>query len=315
MYLQAFGEILTDALTVNPAIASIPSASAILDASNYTFRAVTLGKDAQGFNYHAHTISSIDGGIANSGKVLIQSYETGSSSYAVSATHLSLSSTYVSSLPNYPAITDTRLERGSTKHLDIEGSPNLGHYPNIAVDPDLSIYWNVLGGYPPSGTVGEYLYFSGGSFLFSGVLSSFYNTNGLIDKNGYIVVSSKISDVGPPDSVYNEGLISVSNVSYSPGVFALKNKIFNGDAACLAAFGGVNHVGIYCIDLKAMLSQGLIPPYSWDALNNNILYKLVAKVTVVDNIMAHKDISGVSPGLELLATLGSPTISCRFNFI
>ena len=59
MITQGFGEILTDVMTVNPALESLPTASSILDASNYTFQAVTFGKEAAGFNgFHAHAIVS-----------------------------------------------------------------------------------------------------------------------------------------------------------------------------------------------------------------------------------------------------------------
>jgi hypothetical protein len=56
MYTEGFGEILTTILTTNPELSSVPSASAILDTSNYTFQAVTFGKDAEGFSHHAHTV-------------------------------------------------------------------------------------------------------------------------------------------------------------------------------------------------------------------------------------------------------------------
>ena len=42
MFTQGFGEVLTDLLTTNPALADLPSASAILDTSNYTFNAITF---------------------------------------------------------------------------------------------------------------------------------------------------------------------------------------------------------------------------------------------------------------------------------
>ena len=58
MFTKGFGEILVDALTVNPALQELPSVSAILDTSNYTFNAITYGKDAEGYNFHGHTISS-----------------------------------------------------------------------------------------------------------------------------------------------------------------------------------------------------------------------------------------------------------------
>ena len=59
MFVQGFGEVLTDALTVNPALADLPAASSILDTSNFTFQAVAFGKDTGGFTHHAHAISSI----------------------------------------------------------------------------------------------------------------------------------------------------------------------------------------------------------------------------------------------------------------
>ena len=85
MFTQGFGEVLTDLLTINPALADLPSASAILDTSNYTFNAITYGKDAQGFNFHGHTVSSTqyvdanssldvsgyNGGYASSGGILL----------------------------------------------------------------------------------------------------------------------------------------------------------------------------------------------------------------------------------------------------
>ena len=58
MILNSFGEILAQVMSTNPALGSIPTASAILDVSNYTFQAITLGKDADGFKYHAHIINS-----------------------------------------------------------------------------------------------------------------------------------------------------------------------------------------------------------------------------------------------------------------
>ena len=300
MYLQAFGEVITDALTVNPALGDIPSASAILDTSNYTFQAVTFGKDSQGFQYHAHSVSTIEGpGDYNGGQVIIQSYEDSSvSSYYVSSTHLAVAD-YVSSLPSYPAITDTRLERGSTSVSSF--SPNLGHYTNIAIDSSLpeagwanpSNAWNVAGSYPPPGNIGEYIFLdNSGVQLFSGTLSSHYNDNQLVDVNGYIKVSDTIYSADSTN--FDEGSFLVSTVSYPTGSFRLKTRLAMGDAASLAAFGGVNHIGAYCLDMKSMLAEGLTPPYAWDALNNTRNYKLVAKTTVVDNLLRHSDFTYLS---------------------
>jgi len=49
------GEIIVDMLTTTPSLSGIPSASAILDTSNYTIQAMTFGKDEEGYKRHAHT--------------------------------------------------------------------------------------------------------------------------------------------------------------------------------------------------------------------------------------------------------------------
>ena len=117
MFVQGFGEVLTDALTVNPALADLPA--------NFTFQAVSFGKDAGGFTHHAHAISSIQYVNGNSasgassydtGLLTIINYASdaasGASSYIPSGTYLKFLSTY-DSVPNYPSVGDTRLERVS----------------------------------------------------------------------------------------------------------------------------------------------------------------------------------------------------------
>tara|TARA_R110000782_G_scaffold76532_4_gene152284 strand:- start:888 stop:1973 length:1086 start_codon:yes stop_codon:yes gene_type:complete len=346
MYLQAFGEVLTDALTVNPILVDIPSASAILDASNYTFQAVTLGKDAQGFNKHSHTVSGdLVAGVANDGVLLVYSQETnGASSYSVANTHSVLSATYASSLPNSPWITDSRLERGNTRHLEIGSSQDLGHYANVAISNSFaevgqaapSATWNVVGGYAPSGAVHDYLFLDmDGSGMFSGTLSGYYNTYGIVDVDGYITVNPTGRANDDLDA-YNEGSYVVSGAGLQPGGLFLKTRLMRGDAACLAAFGGVNHIGIYCLDLKAMLAGGLTPPYTFSALNNPRSYKLVAKVTTVDNMLKHTDcdataalggyhsgfehilntnadVSPLAPGVAFFDTNDGQVLSCFFQ--
>ncbi len=344
MITQGFGEVLTDALTVNPALADLPSASAILDTSNYTFQAITYGKDADGFRgFHSHAIINnaatgwVNGAISNGASsydgqlfgVINYAYPaTGIagtvSSYVTSATYVEFSSTY-NSVPNYPSISDTRLERGSTLNTPVSSFyipsalPDLGHYPNAAVDPQLSSIWNKVGGYPVSGNTKYDFYYGGGGGLiplFSGTLSSYYNANSLLDKDGYLTMNP--SGLGPsgPASRYDNGPILVSAategfneligvpVHPSGGLIKLCSTIRNGDAVSLAAFGGVKHIGVYCMDVKKMLSEGLLPPYKWDALNNIRKYKLVAKVTTIHDPLMHRDCVILS-GLQDLLNVGT----------
>lgn len=298
MYMQAFGEVLTDALTVNPALVDIPSASSILDTSNYTFQAVTFGKDSQGFQYHAHSVSTTEETfpesgqyVYNGGRVLVQTFEnTGTSSYAVSATHrYSGLPLYVSSLPNSPYITDTRLERGPTNTLG--GDIDLGHYGNKAIGKSYTTSgnWNIAGSFPPAGSVGEYSFLDpDGVQVFSGTLSSFFNDRNLADPEGYVTIGTTTRTSVDKD-FFEEGSYLFSSLALPAGSMVVKVRLAYGDAAALAAFGGVNHIGVYCLDLKAMLANGLTPPYAWDTLNNTRRYKLVAKVTFIDNLLFHTD--------------------------
>ena len=347
MFTQGFGEVLTDLMTVNPALADLPAASAILDTSNYTFNAITYGKDAQGFNFHGHTVSStqyVNGnsslGVSgyNSGTLAVRGYNTTDlSSYFFSSTYAQFSSTY-NSVPRYPSPYDKRLEIESTSTTNVSAFPyasalpDVGHYPNLAVgNENVSGLWNIVGGFPPSGDSGSWLllFSNEGGLTASGTLSGVYNEFGLVDSSGFV----KINEA----SGLNNGLSSLTNVqggalSGGPCVFSGQAGIAVssgqsllavvpqlGDAAALAAFGGVSHIGVWCLDLKGMLASGLTPPYSWNHLNNNRQYKLVSKVTLWDNLLAHRDVliySGLIDGLggSLGLTNKGPLFVLKFTF-
>jgi len=71
--------------------------------------------------------------------------------------------------------------------------------------------------------------------------------------------------------------------------------------------------------MQQMLSTGLMPPYDWDALNNNRKYKLVAKSTILDNPLVHRDVapagsSNVESGLAHWLASNSVLISLNFDF-
>lgn len=314
MFTNAFGEVIATLLTVNPVLADIPSASSILDTSNYTFQAITLGKDADGWNYHAHSVSTtqyIDGDSNNSassyndGKLVIINYgydsPSGASSYVMSATEALFSATY-SSIPGPPSPYDTRLEESSTSNTAIsnyeyvDSVTDLGHYTNPSLDSNLSSIWNVIGGYCPSGSANDYILFSSNAgastaFFDSGTLQGFLNERELVDKNGYIRFNTSALLASPTLADSRDGAYIFSGVDNTVSNAGLKVGIAipYSDAATLAAFGGIKVVGVYCLDLQAMLDSGLTPPYEWDPLNNNWIYKLVCKSVIVDNALTHTD--------------------------
>lgn len=329
MFTTAFGEVLADVLTVNPAIASVASASAILDTSNYTFNTITLGKDAIGYTYHAHVISSIETPgfiVLNGGYVLaIRGNDLSPSSYHSSSVDLLLSSIY-NSIPQYPSIYDNKLESNSTltpTELLLNtgfdaGLSSLGHYRNAAANPAIASIWNTIGGYPPSGNTATYqMLDNSGAFVLSGNLSGVFNSKGIIDDLGYIKINEAVNVTSLSGGPY---ITSAANFLTSPAVI-VGVGIQKGDAAALALFGGVKHIGIWCLDLKQMLNSGLTPPYSWNNLNNTRKFKLVAKVTFWNDILYQEDTTiGGTPtsGLKILADgLGSNEgvlVKLKFNF-
>ncbi len=364
MFVDGFGEIITDILTVNPGLSAVNQH--FLDASNYTFQAVTLGKDAAGYNFHAHSPSTThleytDGveasGVSGATFNTIDSLEqvvvgmnfknSGNyvSSYLPSATQLHFIDTY-NSLAGYPSPEHTRLEQKSTLTTNASSFsatlPDLGHYPNAYMDSSVSSAWNVLGGYAPPAEDGRIfvLVNRGGGHIASGILSGIYNKNKVVDKNGFIKVS-QTSALAKTDVLANlvDGCVVFSSLSDGIDPMASSTAVAivpqQGDAVTLAMFGGVNHIGVYCIDVKAMLAASIDPPYSWNPinnvrvgneLNNKRIYKLVSKATFWDNLMIHSDdgftghVEAGEGGLQRGYNMGSltnkgPTFIVKFNFL
>jgi len=325
MFVDGFGEILTDILTVNPALSSVDTH--FLDASNYTFQAVTFGKDAAGFNFHAHDPSTIDyadfdihGSTSSASSfnvidgvksvVAINYKNSGNyvSSYVPSSTQARFINTY-NSLAGYPSPYHTRLEQSSTRSTVASSFsstlPDLGHYPNPYLDITVSSAWNVLGGFaPPSGEAQNYILCRpDGTHITSGILSGVFNEYKLADKEGHVRISP-VSGLARSDInkiLFKDGPVIFSSTAdhilpISSTAIAVVPQM--GDAVTLSMFGGVSHLGVYCFDMKAMLAAGVQPPYSWNAinnvrvgneLNNNRKYKLVSKVTFWDNLMILSD--------------------------
>lgn len=328
MITQGFGEVITDVLTINPALALIPSVSSILDTSNFTFYAVSLGKDSQGYQTHAHALSGgtfsegvgLLGTSANGGYVLAKRYNsTSPSSYHSSSTHLYFSANY-KSVPSYPSVYDRKLEKSSKSGFEsyyelIYGTnifgllsginsafSDFGHYKNLVIDSfPVGIYngsslWNLVGSYPPSGNNSKYILFdSEGTFVTSGNLSGVFNTQGVIDVNGFIRINPLVNAIGASAGP----MLYTSSIPSNPAVY-VQIPIQMGDAAALALFGGINHIGLWCLDLKEMLKNGLTPPYSWSNINTNRKYKLVAKSTFWNDILLNDDVGGIS-GIKRLA--------------
>lgn len=310
MIVDKAGEVIVDILTMSPSLAKIPSASAILDTSNYTFQAISYGKDASGFNYHAHaqynpTLSAI----------VVKSYEaTSVSSYHSSAIASALY--FYNLLPSYPDPLNTRLEPescltfysglGSFSGLDI------GHCANHAILSQYSSNYITLGCFPPSGGVKyivvkpshDDLNFNQSNLIYSGTLSGNYNKYGLMDSSGFLTFAPLNGSQGNQNTAllrFTSGvLINLSPNFSSTGYVDIAWHLSGNDAASLLLYGGVYQLGLWCLDIRAMLKEGHKPPFNFNPLNNIRKYRLFAKKTFSRDLLYLNDVGGSSGMKNLL---------------
>jgi hypothetical protein len=284
MFVDSAGQHIADIMTMNRGLASIPSASAILDTSNYTFQAISYGKDAAGFQYHAHSVLSP----SSDNIIKVISYSNSSfSGYHSSATTQALDYFY-KLLPQSPTPLDTRLERSPTvpSYLVASGIPDIGQHINIALNQTLSSVYHLAGSFAPASGVNFKVYNQSNSLIFSGSLQSFYNTYRMMDSSGFLsFYQGSLADhnagytlVDSVPVLYQYGVIRNIGTNF-PRDVDLKWLLPPGDAGTLNLFGGIYHIGLWCLDIKEMLKQGYTPPYNFNALNNIRKYRLFAKKT------------------------------------
>lgn len=301
MILDGLGEIIVDALTVNRSLSGIPSASAILDTSNYTFHAISYGKNADGFRNHGHTILSPSG--FGNGVIKVLSYQPVSvSSYHSSAIASAIPGSY-QLLPDAPKPTDTRLELRSTVPNYSSGVPDLGHCLNAGIDQNLSGFAHLIGCFPRPAGLNYWVVSSASSpatnVIYSGTLYSNYNYDNTMDASGFLTFAG--SSLTDHITLYNAlqanyGVLRVP-LSDFPNRIRMFWYLGTGDAGSLLLFGGIYHIGLWCLDLKEMLRQGYTPPFAFNHLNNIRKYKLVAKKTFNRDVLYLNDL-GVSSGFN-----------------
>lgn len=303
MFVDLAGEHIADIMTMNRSLASIPSASAILDTSNYTFQAISYGKDADGFKNHAHVILSP----SSDGIIKVTSYGSNTaSSYSTRITASALADSY-KQYPEPPRPTDTRLESKSTKPNYSTNVPDIGQYLNPSINPQLSSYTHLIGGFPEvSGTKYKIFNSSGGLIVSGSLLGSFYNLSGIMDSSGFLtfyqgslslhklLYTLSIGDY----SYYGYGVIRSAESEFPKNV-SLKWYLPAGDCGSLNLFGGVYQIGLWCLDIKEMLKEGKLPPYSFNPLNNIRKYRLFAKKTFNRDLITYNDAAGNS-GFKIL---------------
>jgi hypothetical protein len=238
----------------------------------------------------------------NDGIIKVLSYEPVSvSSYHTSATASALQDTY-KLIPQSPSPLDRRLELKSTIPNYSIGVPDVGHCLNARINTSLSANAHLIGCFPASAPTKYWMVSSvfnpSANIIFSGNLSSFYNTYSLMDYSGFLTFAQ--GDVNYQNSLWNSTNYTKGAVRPCLASLGFPNKVTaiwklgNGDAGSLLLFGGVYHLGLWYLDLKEMLKQGYYPPYSFNALNNIRKYKLFAKKTFNKDLLYLNDVLGLS---------------------
>lgn len=326
MIVDKAGEVIADILTISPSLSGIPSASAILDTSNFTFQAISYGKDALSFTKHAHVFVSSPY-LDQKDIILI--------SYSNTATYKTSSEAVYQSYaldPQSPTPIDTRLESKSTGIKTYTGGYlsdvlNIGQCTNSVIGPFSASITNVIGCFAPSsgrtyriaaasslsyGMYNSYIVPKVSEFLFTSTLSGTYNTFGIMDDKGFLTVAPYNISQGRAilaagaAGAYTSGAVIYGDSSFSSaGKISIAWTLSGADAVTLLLYGGVYHVGLWCLDVKEMLKDGHKPPFAFNALNNIRKYRLFAKKTFLKDLLYTENFPG-SPSNLAFYQPGSP---------
>lgn len=305
MILIGAAESLIDALTVSPSLSGIPSASSILDTSNYTIQGITLGKGFDAFQEYAHHLDVASSAISTTAVSVINPGATSS-----------LATSSVSSIlnPSFPHPDDRRLERNSTLTRytlhDIGHNLNSIEFSATMLDDGhgggtVGLSSLSIGCYPPKGGVPLYYYSnSEGAFIGSSLMTGRFNENDVMDASGMINMTVTSIEEGNALSEFplDQGLYMTPHtqgvVAEAPLLFsALNGQIgYNlvlsaGDFAIPNAYGGIWSLGLWVIDTKAMICSGINPPFAFNSLDNKRLYKLFAKKIFSRDLTYARDVT------------------------
>ena len=339
---------LADILTISPTLADIPSASSILDTSNYTIQAISFGKgpEAYGRNAHYYTddkMTFIDG---------LSDYCIVTSSGPVVVSNIAVSS-YLSddALPSHPDPLDEKLEPGLVFGSPLSGFNNYykgeGQNLNILNKSNGTVFTNaqllsivyaggtssnelasMAGCYPAaSGDGGTNFYmFSAvdgsasqdtSDLIFSSTLSGNFNSASSMDQNGYVhMIMSSVPDSGYSLSSSYSGLtLSASPDFATTGEIMYEVMIASGDARAANLYGGITRMGLWNFDVDFAVEQGNNPPYARGPLNTTRAYRLFSTKTFNVDITAAFAIDEPAVGIPTTLTDADLKVIWRLKFL
>ena len=311
MIMDNLGEIIAEFMTLPRALRSLDESvfpAAVLDTSNYTVRAISLGKDAPSYQYHAHS-ADLSAAIASDGILRVVSYgDVTLSSYQTSGFY---AKTNTKLLPEFSRPDMDRLEERSTQVAYLPSSLDLGQNLNFIPSGGASA---CLGCYAPKGNFKVHILSAvvgAGQPLSDNLIVSAqfnnttsFNAKGSIDSRGFIVMD--VSDIYEGrnrelNEDYGALIMSHTTEWADPAgdldIRYILNIDYN-DFICLNIFGGIYNIGLWCYDLKAMADKGIYPPFSQHS-KEDLEYKLVARKTFTQDLTTYQDSEGSAGILNL----------------
>ena len=135
------------------------------------------------------------------------------------------------------------------------------------------------------------------SYIVSGNYFGTFNKIGSMDYSGYCTMMSSSVQQGMQfggSSVANISGLSIFADSQfsSTGRVGYHVTLSGGDAGLASLYGGIYHLGLWTIDVKAMLNAGRTPPFAFSRYSNQRIYRLFAKKTFNRDITYITDDAG-----------------------
>lgn len=278
MVVIGASEIIADAMTMSPSLCAIETASSLLDTSNYTVQAMSLGKGYDYYDKFQHSLefSSIKLENAGTGAVLLPIQEELNIQIQTGLETSSYTSSSVSAIkiPEAPYYTDTRLQRSSTltpyqdpdilaisdpdniAYSDVGHNLNFIQFVGNLSQGDLGFVEAMIGCY----CISSALYVTGigtngilgGPTYTTSVASGLLNYGNNVDRLGFIELQSTSVAHGATLKSENEpssGLVHTSAKKY--------NK--DWDSAGESNFSGTHGLGQLAYHLTLSSGDFLVP--------------------------------------------------------
>jgi len=350
MLVNGAGSTIADLMTVSPSYAEIPTASGILDASNYTIQAISFGTGSQGFKSNAHTLSpekidfiTNDVNYQIAGAQVIAEWDAENLGYSVRPD---------AGLPSAPNPEMSVLELDTNVSGSFTGSgvtlpvsavfPGNGQHVNFLPSAiasammaptqfshtsSMALAQAALGAFPEGSGIADIepnlhatrvqiRYPQDTQKSVQNDTYGVFNSASSMDVSGFVTTTMSGSPHHSPyiyqmSSPFSGLTISGGADVGNSGVVEYSVILAPGDMTTVNMYGGIYHLGLWTIDVEKSLQNGNTPPFAFSVLNNPRKYKLFARKGLSKNLCFIND-NGSDKGFENYTHL---LLKWRIHFI